>query len=172
MAPPITIPARHGKAVRLRASQSFKIINMHGTQIVDTWAFTLSPTSPPICLQYLSMQHTHASLSNIIPEVGDTLTSNERKGMLTVTEDTSGSVHDTLIAACDTFRYQELGATGYHENCADNLIEGLNDMVENFSFSPVGFLLFRLVVPQISFHRSQNWVTSSSCGCKKTKLDP
>lgn len=121
----VTIPARHGIAVQLRASQTIKIINTHGTQVVDTWAFTTTNDSPPTCLQYLSMQHTRASLNKIIPEVGDTLTSNERKGMLTVVEDTTGGIHDTLIAACDKWRYEELGATGHHDNCADNLVEGL-----------------------------------------------
>lgn len=48
--------------------------------------------------------------------------------MLTVVEDTSGGVHDTLVAACDRWRYEELGAEGYHENCADNLVEGLKEL--------------------------------------------
>ena len=45
--------------------------------------------------------------------------------MLIITEDTSSGVHDTLIAACDTWRYAELGAEKLHRNCADNLEEGL-----------------------------------------------
>lgn len=133
-----TIPARHGIAVFLPAAKSIKIINTHGTQIVDTWAFTTSTTSPPACLQYLSMQHTRASLNKIIPEVGDTLTSNERKGMLTVLEDTTGGVHDTLIAACDKWRYEELGAVGHHDNCADNLSQGLHDLGQEY-FAPFPF---------------------------------
>ena len=44
--------------------------------------------------------------------------------MLTIRDDTSG-VHDTLIAACDSYRYLELGAEEGHRNCADNLVEGL-----------------------------------------------
>ena len=30
-------------------------------------------------------------------------------------------MHDTLIAACDLFRYLTLGCTEYHDNCADNM---------------------------------------------------
>jgi uncharacterized protein YcgI (DUF1989 family) len=45
--------------------------------------------------------------------------------MLTILEDTCG-VHDTLIAACDRYRYLELGAEEGHRNCADNLVEGLS----------------------------------------------
>lgn len=45
--------------------------------------------------------------------------------MLTVTEDTTEGVHDTMIAACDRERYEELGGGSEHRNCADNLVEGL-----------------------------------------------
>ena len=47
--------------------------------------------------------------------------------MLTITDDTCG-VHDTLIAACDSYRYLELGAEEGHRNCADNLVEGLSTL--------------------------------------------
>lgn len=76
------------------------------------------------------MQHTHASLNKLIPEVGDTMTSNERKPMLTVVEDTTDGVHDTLIAACDRWRYEELGGDEGHRNCADNLVESLSEIGE------------------------------------------
>ena len=36
-------------------------------------------------------------------------------------EDTSGGIHDTLMAACDRYRYEVLGCTDYHDNCTDNL---------------------------------------------------
>ncbi len=47
--------------------------------------------------------------------------------MFTILEDTSGGVHDTLIAACDKERYLELGCKEEegHRNCADNLVEAL-----------------------------------------------
>ena len=34
-----TVPARNGRAVRLNAGQVIRIINTHGTQVCDTWAF-------------------------------------------------------------------------------------------------------------------------------------
>jgi uncharacterized protein YcgI (DUF1989 family) len=125
-----TIPARKGAAVHLSKGKSIKIINTHGTQVVDTWAFTTSTatsTMTPPALQYLSMQHTRASLNRIRPNGGDTLTSNERKPMLTMVEDTTG-VHDTLISACDRWRYEELGFKGYHDNCADNMDAALQSL--------------------------------------------
>jgi uncharacterized protein YcgI (DUF1989 family) len=57
--------------------------------------------------------------------VGDGLYDNERRKMLTIVEDTTEGVHDTLIAACDTARYRELGGEEGHRNCANNLVEGL-----------------------------------------------
>ena len=35
----ITIPARKGKAAVLAKGQQVKIINTHGQQVIDTWAF-------------------------------------------------------------------------------------------------------------------------------------
>lgn len=78
------------------------------------------------------MQHTRASLNKIIPKVGDGLYNNERVKMLTVTEDTSAGIHDTMIAACDKQRYEELGGGSEHRNCADNLVEGLAEIGECF----------------------------------------
>ena len=46
---------------------------------------------------------------------------NERMPMLTLLEDTSGGAHDLLFAACDKYRYEQLGVEGYHSSCADNL---------------------------------------------------
>jgi uncharacterized protein YcgI (DUF1989 family) len=123
-----TIPARHGIAVPLSAGQTIKVINTHGNQVVDTWAFTLSsfPPSPSSAIKtQLSMQHTRASLCRVIPHAGDGLYDNERKKILTMTEDTTAGHHDTLMAACDKQRYEELGGGSSHRNCSDNLGEGL-----------------------------------------------
>ena len=131
--PLTTIPARHGIATPLKAGQVIKIINTHGNQVVDTFAFTLSPSSE-ITTQ-LSMQHTRASLNRVIPKVGDGLYNNERKKMLTIMEDTTEGIHDTLIAACDKQRYEELGGGSEHRNCADNLVEGLSAISKSRFFS-------------------------------------
>ena len=34
-----TIPARRGKAALVKQGQHVKVINTHGQQVVDTWAF-------------------------------------------------------------------------------------------------------------------------------------
>lgn len=114
------IPARKGRAVHLKAGQSIRVINTHGHQVVDTWAFNAHDLG-----EFLSMEHMRAALDRIIPRPGDVLVTNQRRPILTLLEDTSPGVHDTLIAACDIYRYQGLGVEEYHDNCADNLRNGM-----------------------------------------------
>jgi uncharacterized protein YcgI (DUF1989 family) len=115
-----TIAARSGKATSLVRGQSIKVINTHGSQVVDTWAFSRADMA-----EFMSMEHSRATLLHIIPRVGDALLTNRRRPILTLTEDTSGGIHDTLMAACDRYRYTELGQLGYHDNCTDNLAAAL-----------------------------------------------
>jgi uncharacterized protein len=110
------IPARKGKAAFVAAGQIVKVINTHGEQVVDTWAFNGAQLA-----EFMSMEHTRAHSLHLIPRVGDVLRSNHRRPMLTVVEDTSGGVHDTVMAACDRYRYAFLGVDGHHDNCQDNL---------------------------------------------------
>jgi uncharacterized protein YcgI (DUF1989 family) len=53
---------------------------------------------------------------------------NKRRPILTITADTSPGVHDTIIAACDRYRYKFLGVEGYHDNCTDNLFAGMKEI--------------------------------------------
>jgi uncharacterized protein len=115
-----TVPARKGKAACLARGDRLRLVNTHGGQVVDTWAFNREDVH-----EFLSMAHSHAHLSKILPGVGDTLVSCRRRPMLTFVEDNSGGIHDTLIAACDRWRYELLGAAADHDNCADNLRSGL-----------------------------------------------
>jgi len=71
------------------------------------------------------MEHTRAHALTVFPTVGSTLFTNRRRPILTFLEDTSGGIHDTLIAACDRYRYELLGCATYHDNCTDNLASGL-----------------------------------------------
>ena len=116
----VTIPARKGKAAMLAKGQQVKIINTHGQQVIDTWAFNRADLT-----ECLSMEHSRASLSRIMARVGDSMVTNHRRPILTVVEDTSPGIHDTLIAACDRYRYELLGCTTYHDNCTDNLAAGM-----------------------------------------------
>jgi uncharacterized protein YcgI (DUF1989 family) len=119
----ITIPARRGKAAFVRHGQTIKVINTHGHQVVDTWAFCRNDLG-----EFMSMEHSRATHHHMIPQVGDALLTNHRRPILTLLEDTAGSIHDTLMAACDRYRYAELGCTEYHDNCTDNLAAALAEL--------------------------------------------
>ena len=111
-----TIPARRGRAVRLNAGQAIQIVNTHGHQVVDTWAFSAEDMG-----EFLSMEHLRPTIGTIFPTKGHALVTNRRRPILLWEEDTSPGIHDTIIAACDDYRYGLLGCTEYHDNCTDNL---------------------------------------------------
>jgi uncharacterized protein YcgI (DUF1989 family) len=131
------LPARRGVAAQISRGQTVKIINTHGKQVVDTWAFA---TRDPA--EYLSMEHSRTAILKLAPVIGDTLVSNRRNPMLTVIEDTTPGRHDTLIAACDVFRYRQLGAAGNHDNCADNLRHALGSLGISTPWIPSPLNLF------------------------------
>ena len=119
----ITIPARRGKAAFVSAGQSFRVINTHGQQVVDTWAFSRQDIT-----EFMSMEHSRTALARIMPTMGQAMVTNRRRPILTLAEDTSGGIHDTLLAACDRYRYELLGCEGYHDNCTDNLAAALGEL--------------------------------------------
>ena len=91
--------------------------------MVDTWAFNRADMD-----EFMSMEHSRTALGRIMAEVGDSMVTNRRRRILTVVEDTSGGIHDTLLAACDRYRYELLGCEEYHDNCTDNLAAALAEL--------------------------------------------
>lgn len=114
------IPARRGVAARARRGQVIKVINTSGKQVVDTWAFNADDLD-----EHLSMEHSRVALMKLVPAVGDALVTNHRRPILSFVGDTTAGIHDMLMAACDVYRYELLGAIGYHDNCTDNLRNAL-----------------------------------------------
>src|SRR5262249_10144774 len=134
--------------------------NTHGEQVVDTWAFVADQL-----VEFMSMEHTRATLLKLRPGVGDKLVTNKRRAILTLTEDTSPGVHDTLMAACDNERYGLLGCTEYHDNCTDNLHAAMNalgvgapetpsplNLFMNIPWTPSGALSFEAPVTRPGDH--------------------
>ena len=118
-----TVPARRGRAARLGRGQGVKVINTHGQQVVDFWAFNAADLG-----EFLSMEHLRAMIEGIFPKAGCDLVTNQRRAILHFAEDTTPGIHDTLMAACDEYRYQLLGCDGYHDNCTDNLFEAMGEL--------------------------------------------
>ena len=116
------VPARRGRATPVRKGQHVRVVNTFGTQVVDTWAFCSDDLT-----EFMSMEHSRTWALKLILEVGDSFVTNHRRPILTIVEDTSPGIHDTLLAACDAERYELLGCTEYHDNCTDNLTAALRD---------------------------------------------
>ncbi len=116
----INIPARHARAAFMKKGKRIKVINTHGTQVVDCWALNADNMT-----EFMSMEHCRVSLERYRFRARDTLITNRRRPIVRILEDTSGGAHDTLLAACDRYRYELLGCTGYHRNCTDNFWEAM-----------------------------------------------
>ena len=132
-----TIAARSGRAVFLEKGQCIDIINTHGEQVVDTWAFVAGDMD-----EYMAMDATRTFNLCLCPDVGDKLMTNRRRPVLKLVRDSSSGAHDTLMAACDRWRYHLLGVEGVHDNCSDNLHAGLAELGLEASHTPSPLNLF------------------------------
>lgn len=129
-----TIPARQGRAVRMAKGDLLTIINPSGAQVCDF--FAIMQDSPQ---EFLSMEHCRTSLGRIYVGKGDVLVTNRRRPLIEIVSDDSPGVHDILIACCDQPRYSQLGATGEHDNCADNFKMSLQAIDSSFAHVPSPF---------------------------------
>jgi len=132
-----TVPARKGAGYKLDLGQKIRIINTHGTQVVDFWVVSLDEPSV-----YLSMVHTRSTLFTAWPKAGDLLYDNHRQPILRFVADTSPGIHDTVIAPCDPERYRMAGVEGFHDSCANNYQTAARDLGLPSSYVPDSFNLF------------------------------
>ena len=58
----IDVPAREGRGVRVAAGQRFRVIDVEGGQVADTFAFRADDIS-----EYHSAEHTRAYVSRLFP---------------------------------------------------------------------------------------------------------
>jgi uncharacterized protein YcgI (DUF1989 family) len=134
----IHIPAREGRAVRVEAGRQFRVIDVAGAQVADTWAFVADDPT-----EFHSAQHTRAVTSRLFPGVGEQFVTNRRRPILQLVEDWTPGFHDMLIAACDPPRYEGLGVQGWHASCEENLAKALAALgVDGPRFAPQPINLF------------------------------
>ena len=146
----VTVPAQTGDYISLKSGQRLKLVNPHGNQVIDFWAFvfpsdTASSIPPSFVrstggdpksteakipfpystgIQYFSASRTRSILSKLIPsvETRDILYTNKSLPLFTLLEDTTSGIHDTVFGCCDRFRYHNLGTGNYeHPSCAENM---------------------------------------------------
>jgi uncharacterized protein len=114
------IAGRASEAVCLSSGEAVRLVNTHGSQVVDTWCLNAADPS-----EYLSVEHTRRMLFALCPREGDLLYSNRRTPLLELETDTSGCRHDMLFACCDSWLYKFYGCAPGHANCRDNFIAAL-----------------------------------------------
>ena len=131
-----TLAARSGTALRLSKGESLKIVNTYGTQVVDFWAFNAEDFQEWMC-----MPKTRNACRRLTPTVGESFVTTLRRPILTLVEDTSPGVHDTLIPACDAERYRQLGYED-HASCADNMAQALRELGIDPPAPPAVFNIF------------------------------
>ena len=119
----IHIPAGEGRALRLPAGGRFSITDLRGKQCCDLFAFNAHDLS-----EYASAEHTRVANGNLFPRVGQPFVTQRRRPILLFEEDHTPGKHDMLVAACNPSRYTQLGATGWHASCEENLLACLGAM--------------------------------------------
>jgi uncharacterized protein len=117
------IEGGQGAGFRVKRGEGVKIVNTHGSQVVDLFAHNADDLS-----EAMSIQHSRNVWYRVRPRAGDQLWTQLRRPILTFVEDSSPGIHDTLFPCCDARRYEQLGVKGYHRNCADNWREALRSV--------------------------------------------
>jgi uncharacterized protein YcgI (DUF1989 family) len=130
------VVARTGWADRLAAGQFLKIVDPHGKQAGDFWAFNADNPQ-----EHLSAMHTRVWVNRLCPQPGESFQTNHRRPILQLVQDTCG-VHDLLTAPCDEHRYRLYGVQGEHASCAGNFRHVMEPYLGRARFIPQPVNLF------------------------------
>lgn len=133
----VTVLAGQGTAVPVRAGDEVAIVNVSGTQVVDFWCL---PHSSP--QEYLSLEHCREVLGKIYFSPGDVLVSDRYVPIFDYVADTTGGLHDTLIAPCNPEMYRKFGRAGDHPSCAGNFGAAVTSAGLSIPFVPSPWNLF------------------------------
>lgn len=133
----VTVLAGKGAQVPVRAGDEVTIVNVSGTQVVDFWCL---PKSSP--QQYLSLEHCREVLGKIYFAPGDVLVTDRYEPVFDYVADTTGGLHDTLIAPCNPDMYRKFGRSDGHPSCASNFWAAVKDAGLAIPFVPSPWNLF------------------------------
>jgi len=131
------IPARTGKGFRIHKGDLIGITDIEGQQPVDFWALNAEDIH-----EHLSCAHTKPSIEKLFPRVGDAAYTTHRRPIVTLLEDHSPGQHDMQFAACDKWRYLELGGRADHPSCQDNFHKALAELGLSLPYTPQPWNLF------------------------------
>ena len=98
-----TLAARTGTAVRLAKDESLKIVNTHGTQVVDCWAFNADDLD-----EWMSMPHTRNA--KIIATLQVEHRADRPPGLAFQVADDPQALAVVLLAAMAEIKPEDIGA--------------------------------------------------------------
>lgn len=112
------VPAKHGYAFEVKKGDVFRIVDLHGKQVVDFMGWVQGSNLK----ERLNMAYTRYHLSGVCPAVGETLMTNKLEPIFKVLDDTV-KTHDMTFMCCHPEMYEKLGAEKGHRSCATNIAE-------------------------------------------------
>ncbi|KAK2613234.1 hypothetical protein N8I77_000158 [Diaporthe amygdali] len=113
------VPGGYGYAFEVKAGERFRVVDLHGTQIVDFMAWV----NKPGLKEHVRMSYTRFRLLGVSPDIGESLRTNHDRQVLTITADTH-KVHDMAFMPCFPEIYAEAGLEG-HRSCTMNITEAM-----------------------------------------------
>lgn len=136
-----TVTAGHGFAFNVKAGTHFRVVDLHGEQVVDMVAWVepypkssirasgpastmSSTTSITMPVEYLSMSNSRYHLSGVHPALSEHLYTNASRPIFTLVADTCKS-HDMTFMCCHPEFYDEMDLHG-HRACASNISEAVS----------------------------------------------
>ncbi|KAI9834421.1 MAG: hypothetical protein M1819_003032 [Sarea resinae] len=120
------IPAAHGYAEALKAGTIFRLIDLHGLQVVDMSAFVLPFTYGSIAsAEHLSPSYTLHRTRGTPITIGECIYSNMDRPLLRLVGDTV-KTHDMTMMSCFPKMYEDRGMKG-HRSCAQNMVEAFSE---------------------------------------------
>lgn len=131
------VPGGQGYAFEVKRGTLFRIVDLHGRQIVDMMAW-VTPYSTRS--EHLSMSYTRYCLGGSTPPaVGECLVTNKQEEIFRINADLCHT-HDLTFMACNPAFYAAMGLEG-HRNCAENIAEamkpwGMQSYLEATSVDP------------------------------------
>src|SRR5271154_5145504 len=148
------VPAAHGYAFDVKAGDHFRVVDIHGQQVVDLMAWC-SPYEGQ--KEYLSMSYTRNALGGSAPpQVGDCLWTNKDEPIFQLVADTC-KTHDMLYCACNPGFYRRRGLEG-HRSCATNIAEAM---------TPFGMKTYLEVIDPFNIFQNTPYYTMKSLNCSR-----
>ncbi len=122
----VLVPAREGRGIKVPASAVLDVIDVEGQQVGDLVAWSVDDPT-----EYMSPTHTVSCNASIKLATGAQLFSNRRNPVFTIERD-DVEKHDIVVPCCDRERYERDYDIPDHDNCLDNLFQGLELLGEEF----------------------------------------